>query len=85
MFMFIYEDTIGLSTVDHTHFLHILRSSIEKTKKYMTSLFTQSPGIQSCLVDCWYFQVIRCIYEAATIVVQLKKNRPSASQAMHNA
>jgi endonuclease/exonuclease/phosphatase family metal-dependent hydrolase len=79
----------GFSTVDH---IHTLRQVIQKTEEYNLPLclafvdyekafdsietWAVLQSLQRCQVDCRYIEVLKCLYENATMSVRLQ-NRSS--------
>ena len=77
----------GFSTVDH---IHTLRQIIQKTEEYNQPLclayvdyekafdtietWAVLESMQRCLIDCRYVDVIKCLYKAATMNVQVQNH-----------
>ncbi|RVE40575.1 hypothetical protein evm_014776 [Chilo suppressalis] len=80
----------GYGTIDHTH---AVRQIIQKTEEYNQPLclafvdyekafdsieiWSVLESLQRCQVDWRYIQVIRCLYEAATMSVQVQNQQTS--------
>ncbi|RVE54716.1 hypothetical protein evm_000483 [Chilo suppressalis] len=80
----------GYGTIDH---IHTVRQIIQKTEEYNQPLclafvdyekafdsieiWSVQESLQRCQVDWRYIQVIRCLYEAATMSVQVQNQQTS--------